>query len=67
METESQTKLIYQHLKRGSTITPLEALDKYGCFRLGARIYDLKRQGVRITSTMIEKDGKRFAQYRLEA
>jgi hypothetical protein len=29
----------------GNTITPLDALQNYGCFRLAARISDLKNQG----------------------
>jgi hypothetical protein len=29
-------------LKAGETISPLEALSRFGCLRLGARIHDLK-------------------------
>lgn len=43
----SQSAAILQHLRRNS-ITPLEALRRYGCLRLGARIWDLRRQGHRI-------------------
>ena len=35
---ESQYDMILKHLKRGDSITPLDALDKYGCFRLAAVI-----------------------------
>jgi hypothetical protein len=44
----------------------LEALEKFGCFRLGGRIYDLKQRGHKIETVMVEKNGKRFATYRLE-
>lgn len=66
METKSQCDDILRHLRSGRSITPLEALEKYGCFRLGGRIYDLKRQGHNIVTEMVTKNGKRFASYRLE-
>ena len=56
----NQRKAILNHLLSGKSITPLEALEKYGCFRLGARIYDLKRQGYDI-----ENNGEKFAEYKL--
>lgn len=61
----SQTKAIETHLKSGRTITPLEALQVYGCFRLGARIWDLKNQGLDIDTEMIQDGRKRFARYKM--
>lgn len=63
--SDSQLKQILAHLKSGRSITPLEALAQYGCFRLGARIYDLKQIGHDIHRTMFEdhKTGKTFARY----
>lgn len=61
----STTNKIRQHLESGKTITPIEALDLFGCFRLGARIYDLKQQGVKIITKRIERGGKHYAQYQL--
>lgn len=69
MSVESQNSQILQHLKAGQSITPLEALDKYGCLRLGARIYDLKSEmGVEIDREMVkdEETQKRFARYRIK-
>lgn len=43
----TQTDRILRHLREHGSITPLEALREFGCMRLGARIYDLKRAGVR--------------------
>jgi hypothetical protein len=60
----NQTEAILQHLK-GAPITPIEALNHYGCFRLGARIYDLRAAGHQIKSELIERNGKKFAQYSL--
>ena len=62
----SQQLQILAHLKRGRTLTPLEALDKFGCFRLSARIHDLRMQGHPVEVTMKRvKSGKRVAEYRL--
>ncbi len=62
---ESQHALIKAHLLRGEHITPMDALRLYGCFRLGGRIYDLRREGLKIRTTIIEWNGKRFAEYSL--
>lgn len=63
----TQNEQILNYLKQGNTITPLEAFNMFGCFRLGARAYDLKSMGHDITSRMITlENGKRVAQYRLE-
>jgi hypothetical protein len=44
----SQTKQILEYIKQGNKITPLEALRKFGCFRLTSRIWDIERlTGVR--------------------
>lgn len=64
-ETKSQTELILEHLRQGNTITPIEALQKFGCFRLGARIWDLKDAGHTIITETEENEGKRYARYRL--
>jgi len=46
--TDSQTKKIKKHLESGRSITALDALIDYGCFRLAARVYDLKQLGLNI-------------------
>lgn len=58
----SQDKNILNHLKKQS-ITPLEALQQYGCFRLSAIIYRLKKQGYKIVTAMIYDGRKRWAKY----
>ena len=63
--TLSQTKTILKYLQEGNTISPLEALEKFGCFRLGARIWELKDQGFNIQPTMVKNNGKHFASYKL--
>ena len=59
----TQTDQILAHLKSGKSITPLEALDLYGCFRLGARVFGLKKLGYDIRTETVESNGKRFARY----
>lgn len=48
----TQCDKILRHLEDYGSITPVDALREYGCMRLGARIYDLKRAGHDITRTL---------------
>ncbi len=41
----TQTDRVLRHLQDYGSITPVEAMAEYGIMRLGARIWDLKRQG----------------------
>ncbi|MCF6777311.1 helix-turn-helix domain-containing protein [Thiotrichales bacterium 19X7-9] len=59
-----QSEAILKHLKRHGSITPLEALNEYGCLRLGARIYDLRSQGIEI-KTELSRSDKHYAIYTL--
>lgn len=64
--TETHSAQILAHLKAGKSITPIDALSEYGCFRLGARVYDLKKDGHNIVKEMVEvSSGKRVASYTL--
>jgi len=60
----SQTLNILKHLQTGKSITPVDALDLYGCLRLAARINEL-RDIAPIKTRMIHKDGKSYASYSL--
>jgi len=64
MKTQSQ--LILEYLKLGKSLTPIDALNMFGCFRLGARIYDLRLKGHDIVKENITKDSKTFASYSLK-
>ena len=61
----SQCAAILLYLQSGHALTPIEALNLFGCLRLAARIEDLRREGHAIDTAMIEGDGKRWASYRL--
>ena len=45
-ENYSQSKQILDYLQAGNALTPLEALRKFHCLRLGARIYDLQQKAM---------------------
>ena len=64
----SQTTDILRHLAKGRTLTPLEALERFGTFRLAARIAEIRRQGHSVeTDTVRTRGGARVARYRLRA
>lgn len=66
MKPDSQNALIKGWLLNGHSITALDALNMFGCFRLSARIANLKEQGMRITTEMVEVNDKRIAKYYLD-
>jgi len=55
---------ILQHLRR-KPITPIQALNLYGCFRLAARILDLRDEGHDIRTELVRKGGTHYAKYTL--
>lgn len=62
----TQYSQILDWLKSGRTITPLEALERFGCLRLGARIYEMKRAGILVKREMVKiSKNKRVARYSL--
>lgn len=67
---KSQNQQILDYMKSGHSITPIEALNKFGCFRLSARIADLKELGYTIHTEMVhdkKPDGthEKYAKYML--
>ena len=49
----SQKQRILLWMLEGNAITPLEALEKFGSFRLGARIADIKEMGYDVKSRFV--------------
>ena len=66
MKTQSQYHKILSHLKRGWKLTPIQALNKYGCLRLAARIEEIRDAGFKVATNMVTRNGARFAEYQLE-
>ena len=59
----SQNEMILKHLKSGKSITGLEALRLFGCFRLASRVCDLKGKGHDIIKQMVNRNGEWVAKY----
>jgi hypothetical protein len=62
----TQSDTILNYLEQHESISPVEALTVAGCFRLAARINDLRNRGHKI-ETKIKQDinGRRYARYQL--
>ena len=59
---KNQEDMIYEHLKAYGSITSWEAIKEYGCTRLSAKIYNLRKQGYKIiseTETATNRFGKK--------
>lgn len=64
MRKATQEGHILAALQSGIGLTPLAVWRWYGCERLAARIYDLKRKGYAIERRMIRTSGGAYvAQY----
>jgi hypothetical protein len=61
----TQTQKILNYLNTGKRLTAIEALKKFGCFRLAARIADLRNQGHTIWTDYVTVNNKTFAAYKL--
>lgn len=61
----TQEAWILSQLKRRRGLTAIDALNGCGCFRLAARISDLRKQGHLITTESVSKNGRVFAKYKL--
>lgn len=62
----NQNQVILEYLKTGKTLTPLQALNKFGCFRLAARVYSLRQDGWPILSERLDVgEDKKVAIYSL--
>lgn len=57
---QSQADAILAHLQEGKGITPMDALNLCGCFRLSARIADLKKRGYDIVTEKVKVDGGKY-------
>ena len=62
---KSQEQQILEHLQKGKSLTAMEALAKFGVFRLAARVRDLRASGhpVRTIMETDKRTGKRWARY----
>ena len=64
----SQVDRVMEYMERRGSITQAEAIEAFGCYRLGARIADLKERGVAVGRIMEEGQNRfgertRYARY----
>ena len=62
----SQSKEILAALKHGDRITPIDALNRFGCMRLASRISDLKREGHTILDKTIRNGKTHYSEYYMD-
>ena len=70
MKTTQRQKIL-EYLQAGGKLTPIDALGLFGCYRLGARVYELKCEGYIIDREMVEVQCRaghtaRVAQYSMD-
>lgn len=61
----TQNEQIKKYLEEGHTLTSIEAIQKFHCARLAARIKDLRREGIPIETITERRNGKSWARYRI--
>ena len=59
--TITQRDYISASLKMGQTITPIQALYSFGCFRLAARIAEIRAMGHEITTERLPNGVARYS------
>ena len=59
----SQKKDILEYLQAGNYITALDALNRFGCFRLASRISELKKDHPIRVMMLTLANGKQVASY----
>ena len=54
MTAKTHRQKVRAHLEKGWPITPKGAWDGYGIYRLGARIYELRQEGMAIQTELVK-------------
>ena len=63
-ENPNQTTRVLWHLKAGHKLTALDALNLFGCWRLGARIHNIRAMGFNVKTDLITTSTKKvIAEY----
>lgn len=66
--TTSQRDMILEALQAGEHLTAIDALSRFGCFRLGARIWEIRKElGYDVRTKLVETPGgAHVAEYWIE-
>lgn len=59
----SKKDRVLAYLQTYGSITPKEAFIKFGLYRLGATIFELRQEGHDIETKLETKNGDRYARY----
>ena len=66
---KSKQRLVKEALLNGESITPLDALKRFGTFRLSAIIFNLRKEGLKIDMQMVKnrlnEESNGYASYKL--
>lgn len=64
---QTQEEVVLDYLKKGNTLSQLEATRKFNYIRLSAIVHSLNRKGHRISCEIIyPKSGTKYGLYKLE-
>ena len=63
MRIRGQKQAILEHLKKGGSLTPIDALRLTGTMKLATRVSELRDMGHPIKDEWVEKDGAKFKRY----
>ena len=66
LQEDSQCYAILAHLMTRGSITQMEAVDNYRCYRLSARIANLREKGARIETEKVKSKQSYYARYWLK-
>jgi biotin operon repressor len=66
MNTESKHNRIKRRLLAGFAISGQDALKEFGVYRLSSVIHRLRKEGLNIKTTMVQRPGYSFAKYHIE-
>lgn len=61
----SKQDKVLAHLKKGNTITGLEAIRLFGLYRLSSAIHQLREKGYNIHTEMVQENGEEYGRYSL--
>ena len=64
---KSQSEKILRAFERGEVLTQRKAINRFGCYRLAARVFDLRRDGHDIRCQLLDRNGTRVGHYYLAA
>ena len=59
----TQHAAILHAFERGARLTPMDALSRFGCMRLAARVHDMRMAGLDVRSRLVERGGKQVSMY----